>query len=52
MSNKIIDPFTKSAKTPLRPDAFELSDAEKIERLEKNVWERMQTLGMVPIQEE
>ena len=46
MSNKIIDPFTKSAKTPLRPDAFELSDAEKIERLEKNVLEMMQTLGM------
>lgn len=46
MGKKDIDHFTKNAKTPLRSDAFDLSDAEKIERLEKNVFDMMQTLGM------
>ncbi len=35
-----------SAETPLRKDAFKLSDAEKIEKIEKNVYEIMQTLGL------
>lgn len=32
--------------TPLRADAFDLSDEEKIERIEKHVREIMQTLGL------
>jgi GTP cyclohydrolase I len=32
--------------TPLRPDAFDLSDDEKIERIEKNIREVMETLGL------
>lgn len=35
-----------STKTPLRPDAFELSDDEKISRIESNVREILETLGM------
>ncbi len=35
-----------SAKTPLREDAFELSDEEKIERIAGNVKEILATLGM------
>ncbi len=46
MSKKNIDHFTTNAKTPLREDAFELTDKEKINRLEKNVFEMMHTLGM------
>ncbi|MEN8764636.1 MAG: GTP cyclohydrolase I FolE [Wenyingzhuangia sp.] len=33
-------------KTPMRDDAFELSDAKKIERIQKNVKEIMETLGL------
>lgn len=33
-------------KTPMRADAFELSDAEKIEKIQKNVKEIMETLGL------
>ncbi|MEN8804376.1 MAG: GTP cyclohydrolase I FolE [Wenyingzhuangia sp.] len=33
-------------KTPMRDDAFELSDAQKIERIQKNVKEIMETLGL------
>lgn len=46
MSKKDIDHFTTNAKTPLREDAFVLTDEEKINRLEKNVFEMMHTLGM------
>lgn len=35
-----------SAKTPLRSDAFDISDAEKIERIQENVREILNTLGM------
>lgn len=35
-----------STRTPLRPDAFELSDDEKISRIESNVKEILETLGM------
>lgn len=35
-----------SAKTPLRKDAFELSDAEKIEAIEKDMANILHTLGM------
>ena len=35
-----------STDTPLREDAFELSDAEKIDRIKKNVADIMQTLGL------
>lgn len=33
-------------KTPMRADAFELSDAEKIEKIQVNVKEIMETLGL------
>ncbi|ANW97408.1 GTP cyclohydrolase [Wenyingzhuangia fucanilytica] len=33
-------------KTPMRADAFELSDAEKIEKIQANVKEIMETLGL------
>ncbi|MDC9723042.1 MAG: GTP cyclohydrolase I FolE [Urechidicola sp.] len=51
MNNKNIedlgeDHVGSSAKTPLRADAFDLTDAEKIERIEKNVYEILDTLGM------
>jgi GTP cyclohydrolase I len=32
--------------TPLRDDAFELSDAEKIKRIEKDMANILETLGM------
>jgi len=32
--------------TPLRPDAFDLTDDQKIDRIEKNVREIMETLGL------
>ena len=35
-----------SIDTPLRKDAFKLSDEEKINLIEKNVYEILQTLGM------
>lgn len=35
-----------SAKTPLRADAFDISDKEKIERIEKSVKDILETLGM------
>lgn len=35
-----------STETPLRPDAFELSDIEKIESIKKDVESIMQTLGL------
>ncbi len=35
-----------SAKTPLRDDAFALSDEEKMDRIEKSVKEILDTLGM------
>ncbi len=35
-----------STRTPLRPDAFDLSDDEKISRIESNVKEILETLGM------
>ena len=51
MSNKNIedlgeDHVGSSAKTPLRADAFDLTDAEKIERIQKSVFEILDTLGM------
>ncbi|PCI12053.1 MAG: GTP cyclohydrolase I FolE [Flavobacteriaceae bacterium] len=51
MSNKNIedlgeDHVGSSATTPLRADAFDISDAEKIERIQKNVYEILDTLGM------
>ncbi len=35
-----------SANTPLRVDAFKLSDAEKIEKIQENVRQIMETLGL------
>ena len=35
-----------SIETPLREDAFELSDQEKIDLIKKNVGEILHTLGM------
>ncbi len=35
-----------SAKTPLRADAFVISDAEKIDKIEKSVYDILMTLGM------
>lgn len=35
-----------SAKTPLREDAFQLSDSEKIARIQDDVWSILTTLGM------
>ena len=35
-----------SAKTPLREDAFELSDSQKIEAIEKDIFHVMETLGL------
>ncbi len=40
------DHVGSSADTPMRKDAFELSDEEKIERIKKNVSEIMHTLGL------
>lgn len=50
-SYKTIDDFGDnhipgSTETPLRPDAFDLSDIEKIERIKKDVEHIMQTLGL------
>ena len=38
--------FTGSTKTPLRSDAFDMSDDEKISLIKKNVAEILHTLGM------
>jgi len=35
-----------STRTPLRPDAFDLSDDEKISKIQSNVKEILETLGM------
>ena len=40
------DHISTSAKTPLRDDAFDLSDKEKIARIEKSVADILTTLGM------
>ena len=40
------DHLGTSATTPLRADAFEMSDAEKIEKIQENVKEILFTLGM------
>jgi len=40
------DHVGSSAETPMRKDAFTLSDDEKIERIKKNVAEIMHTLGL------
>ncbi|MBC9796525.1 GTP cyclohydrolase I FolE [Sinomicrobium weinanense] len=37
---------SSSADTPLREDAFDLSDSEKIERIEQDVYNIMETLGL------
>jgi len=38
--------FSSSAQNPVRQDAFDLSDDEKIERIKKDVENILQTLGM------
>lgn len=38
--------ISTNAETPLRKDAFELSDAQKIETIEKDIENVMQTLGL------
>ena len=38
--------FSNNAQNPLRQDAFDLSDDEKIERIKKDVENILQTLGM------
>ena len=40
------DHIASSAKTPLRADAFEISDKEKIARIQENVKDMLTTLGM------
>ncbi len=40
------DHVLSSIETPLRPDAFEMSDEEKIQRIEKHFGEIMQILGL------
>lgn len=40
------DHIASSAETPLRNDAFELSDEEKIDRIEADVYNIMETLGL------
>lgn len=35
-----------SAKTPLRPDAFDISDSEKIAKIQESVKDILETLGM------
>ena len=40
------DHMGSSAKTPLRKDAFEISDQEKINRIQENVHDILHTLGM------
>lgn len=40
------DHVGSSAETPIREDAFELSPSEKMERIESNVYNILETLGM------
>lgn len=40
------DHVSSSAKTPLRADAFDISDKEKIERIQESVKDILNTLGM------
>ena len=40
------DHIMSSIETPLRPDAFEMSDEDKIQRIEKHFGEIMQILGL------
>ncbi|WP_339338046.1 MULTISPECIES: GTP cyclohydrolase I FolE [unclassified Croceitalea] len=40
------DHIGSSAETPMRENAFELSDEEKIERIKENITEIMHTLGL------
>ena len=40
------DHISSSAKTPLRADAFDLTDQEKIDRIEESVKDILETLGM------
>ncbi|UOB16543.1 GTP cyclohydrolase I FolE [Abyssalbus ytuae] len=40
------DHISSSSETPLRDDAFEMSDEEKIESIEANVYDIMHTLGL------
>ncbi len=40
------DHISASEETPIREDAFELTDKEKIEKIRQNVYEIMHTLGM------
>ena len=40
------DHVSSAAETPLRKDAFKLSDEQKIERIQSNVYEIMETLGL------
>jgi len=40
------DHVGSSAKTPLRANAFDITDAEKINRIEENVRQILETLGM------
>ena len=40
------DHVSSSADTPIREDAFNISDQEKIKSIEKNVFKILQTLGM------
>lgn len=40
------DHIATSAKTPLRKDAFDLSDKEKMEAIEKDIYHVMETLGL------
>lgn len=40
------DHLYSSAKTPLRDDAFDMSDEEKIQKIQENVYQILETLGM------
>jgi len=40
------DHLSSSPDTPLREDAFEISDEEKISIIEKNVYNILETIGM------
>lgn len=46
MPNRKYIPFTDAAKSPMRDDAFALTDEEKISRIEKNVEDILYTLGL------
>ena len=46
MMNAGMDIYGSASKTPMREDAFVLSDQEKIERIQDNVREIMLTLGL------